>query len=66
LRQLAVAIEDLQGRAVAGDGGDVADLLVRMRNELRRAEGKLQFRGSKDEPDDWFEQQRRLAAEGAR
>jgi predicted flap endonuclease-1-like 5' DNA nuclease len=56
----------LQGRAVAGDGDDVADLLVRMRNELRRAEGKLQFRGSKDEQDDWFEQQRRLAAEGAR
>lgn len=40
--ELAVAIEEMQGRQLAGE--NVAEDLVRLRNELRRAEGKLQLK----------------------
>ena len=46
--ELAIAIEDLQGRQVTGE--NVADDLVRLRNELRRAEGKLGIRQGKAKP----------------
>ncbi|MET4788268.1 hypothetical protein ABIF64_000446 [Bradyrhizobium japonicum] len=47
--ELAVAIEDMQGRQLAGE--NVAEDLVRLRNELRRAEGKLHLKSSKAEPE---------------
>ncbi|MDI3567238.1 hypothetical protein [Bradyrhizobium sp. Arg816] len=57
--ELAIAIEDMQGRQLAGE--NVAEDLVRLRNELRRAESKLQLQTSSAKAvpqslEDWWHQ----------